>query len=186
MRKQMAFEKECDFILRLLNDAAKNTYTLAAISTYLRNEGFNLSPQELMSAILILSHDEHVQTIESVKIEIENGVAKYYGGICISAKGAVFILNSNYENEKERNDLLFDITISNAKIQSRLLHINRWIAFGGIVLAVSSILEIARNYYNPILPILTYYVLPFLTFLFLIWLLYLALLTVQQRRNKNK
>lgn len=179
----MAFEKECDFVLRLLSETM-GEYHLAAINHNLKSNGFNVEANELISLISILSNNEHIYIRDPIRITIENNKTEYHGGIAISQKGVTFIVNSSYENEKSKNDLLLDITVSNAQIQSRLLNINRLIAASTGIAAIYYLQEIAKNCNYP-LQILLAFCFVFLSggvFGMSIW----KLLEILQKRKQEK
>lgn len=180
----MAFEKECDVTLRLLCETFK-VYHPAVIADNLLKKGFSPSAQDVITIITILTNDDHI-IANSVSATTEDNNIEFHGSLKVTKTGVAFINNIGYENQKSKEDLLMDLNISNRKIQTSLLYINRWIAFGGIAVALASILEIIRNYYNPLLPFFVYILYPLLATLFLIWISFKGLQLLQERRNKKQ
>ena len=126
----MALEKECDIFLYELSELcerdggfASRGATYADITHFRKVVADNeIIKQNFGAIVCILEIDGNIDKINSPG----------YVGYKINKKGIAFLFNDSYEARKQKQDTLFAITVSNGKIQSGLLKLNRWLTFAGV------------------------------------------------------
>ena len=146
----MALEKECDIFLFKISELQEHDggYRHSGAPSIILHEQKSIKENNVIVS--------NWGTIECILI-VDEYITKHSDDIhkCssykITAKGIVFLSNGGYTNVKEqqdKNDLMFKINISNGKIQSSLLTINRWIAFATVVSGIYNLFALFDFYEN--------------------------------------
>ena len=142
----MAFEKECDMVLRLLRYSSNLTVEANHINLHFINNGINLSTGNFMDIISILIYDQYIYEKETLNYKFDGSIE---GVISISLEGVTFFAHGGYIKQKEFSDLQMQVQISTFKalnLAGKQYFVNFCIAVSTGIAAFYYLLELRKDY----------------------------------------
>lgn len=142
----MALERECDLFL----------YELSELCEHDGGFGSNgATYEDIIRLRKVIADNETIkQNFGAIVciLDIDGNIDKVIHdtsvGYKINKKGISFLFSDSYEKRRQKQDVLFGIAVSNGRIQSNLLWLNRWLTIAGVVAALYYVIQMVDYYSN--------------------------------------